>query len=495
MVSYGYDLTGRLTSVGDTSAAITAAVPPGVTPVTYTASTTYDALNRPQGATWDQVSAPAVPSGTPSVTFEHAYNKANQRTQMKVSDTAWIGEPAHVAATTAYTANSLNQYTAVGSVTPTYDGNGNLTSDGTYTLGYDSENRLTSASGAGNTATYAFDGRGRRKSKTVNGTTTISVTDADNREALEYDGSTGALLRWYAYALGPNDVLGQMTVGGNRLSLVPDIQGSIVAVMDAGTGTLSAFGYQPYGAATATPAAFAYTGQRIDPETGLYYYRARHYHTGWGRFPQVDPIGYGEGAVLYVYVLSDPLNLIDPNGLVADPAGSAEGGSSQLAFQGPPPSAIAGLAASAGEAITVAAGTSFGTLTAAAAAALAVLFYPSSTSAIDQPVQYVVRGGEAKAWSIEQGTAWTVNGYGFSVQTKPNIPVSELARGGAFRHAQISVTRIEQLTAIPGVTVATGTPGRGAYHGTVNVPYPPPPGIFEALSGVFTQQPNPYRAR
>jgi hypothetical protein len=33
------------------------------------------------------------------------------------------------------------------------------------------------------------DGAGNR--------TTISVTDADNREVLEYDGSTGALLRWY----------------------------------------------------------------------------------------------------------------------------------------------------------------------------------------------------------------------------------------------------------------------------------------------------------
>jgi hypothetical protein len=37
-------------------------------------------------------------------------------------------------------------------VTPTYDGNGNLTFDGTFTYGYDAENRLISASGAGNTA-------------------------------------------------------------------------------------------------------------------------------------------------------------------------------------------------------------------------------------------------------------------------------------------------------------------------------------------------------
>ena len=100
-----------------------------------------------------------------------------------------------MASTTSYTANSLNQYTAVGAITPTYDTNGNLTSDGTYTLGYDAENRLVSASGAGNTAAYTFDAQGRRKTRTVNGTTTVSVTDAQNREVLEYDGTTGALLR------------------------------------------------------------------------------------------------------------------------------------------------------------------------------------------------------------------------------------------------------------------------------------------------------------
>jgi hypothetical protein len=31
------------------------------------------------------------------------------------------------------------------SVTPTYDGNGNLIFDGTFTYGYDAENRLISA--------------------------------------------------------------------------------------------------------------------------------------------------------------------------------------------------------------------------------------------------------------------------------------------------------------------------------------------------------------
>ena len=42
----------------------------------------------------------------------------------------------------AYTANGLNQYTASGAVTPTYDANGNLTAAGSTTYSYNAENRL-----------------------------------------------------------------------------------------------------------------------------------------------------------------------------------------------------------------------------------------------------------------------------------------------------------------------------------------------------------------
>jgi RHS repeat-associated protein len=224
----------------------------------------------------------------------------------------------------SYTADALNRYTAVGAVTPSYDGNSNLTSDGTFTFGYDAENRLTSANGAGNTASYTYDAQGRRKTKTVNGTTTVFVTDAGNREVLEYDGSSGAILRWYAYGLGSNDVLSQMNVGSaTRATLVPDILGSIIATQASTTGALSQVGYLPYGKSVSS-GPFGFTGQRIDAETnGLYYYRARQYSSAWGRFLQSDPTGYGGGSHLYAYVSNDPLNFIDPTGLSADgPFGS-----------------------------------------------------------------------------------------------------------------------------------------------------------------------------
>jgi YD repeat-containing protein len=157
------------------------------------ATTAFDAVNRPVTVNWSPVQAQAPPPAL-GVTFGHGYDATNRRISQTVSDNSWLVYPG-AAGTTAYSVNSLNQYTAVGSVTPTYDANGNLTSDGTYTYGYDLENRLISVSGAGQTAAYAYDGMGHRKSRTVNGVTTLLVGDGTGPDDLEYDGITVTELR------------------------------------------------------------------------------------------------------------------------------------------------------------------------------------------------------------------------------------------------------------------------------------------------------------
>lgn len=325
VVTYSYDLAGHLTGVSDTSSPVTAAVSPTGSTVTYASTFTYDALNRATATPWDPAPAATSPAAGPLVTVGHSYDRTNRRIGQTIDDNTWLAYPAGAPSTVSYTANALNQYTAVTGLSPSYDGNGNLTGDGTYTYGYDPENRLVSASGAGNTAAYAYDGRGQRKSRTVNGTTTISVTDTDNREVLEYDCSTGAILRWYAYALGPNDVLNQMNVpGGTRSVFLPDLQGSVIATYSS-AGVLAKSAYLPYGGSAAAASPFAYTGQRIEPEAGgLYYYRARHYSSVFGRFLQADPVGYSAGPNLYAYVVNDPLNLVDPLGMVPSSSSIAQ---------------------------------------------------------------------------------------------------------------------------------------------------------------------------
>jgi RHS repeat-associated protein len=57
-----------------------------------------------------------------------------------------------------------------------------------------------------------------------------------------------------------------------------------------------------------------FTGRRYDEESGLYYYRARMYNPGLGRFLQTDPMGYIDTVNPYAYCANNPLNWIDPWG-------------------------------------------------------------------------------------------------------------------------------------------------------------------------------------
>ncbi len=61
---------------------------------------------------------------------------------------------------------------------------------------------------------------------------------------------------------------------------------------------------------------YRFTARQWDPESSLYYYRARYYDPGLGRFLQADPVGYEGGSLnLYAYCGNSPLNYGDPTGL------------------------------------------------------------------------------------------------------------------------------------------------------------------------------------
>ena len=354
-VSYGYDAAGHMTSATDSDG-------------TALATRTYDNLGRAATIQYpfanDNISyswsaeddmltlANNLAGGaTNDVTYTHTFTPAHQINSAAISNTAYKYTVSNTGTDSYASPNGLNQYTSVtpagGSTPPangadcsghaeamSYDCNGNLTGDGVLTLAYDPENHLMKASKTGMSASYLYDPLGRRTAKTVSGTITNFMHDGDI-EIGEYDASGNIQLR-FVPGSEIDEPIAMLTCAGSgcagatatKTMFHYDKLGSVAAMSNAGNGQLTTNGgpflYDAYGNCTSggvpcstagTP--YLFTGQRFDPETGLYYYRARCYSPSLGRFCQTDPVGYSDDLNWYAYVGNDPTDQTDPTGETA----------------------------------------------------------------------------------------------------------------------------------------------------------------------------------
>jgi RHS repeat-associated protein len=272
----------------------------------------------------------------PNVRFDYDHDASGYLVSREASLPAWRWSPATTTEdyeAANYEVNGLDQYTAVAGVSYSYDLNGNLTSDGLRTFTYTAENQLLTATTlSGGTAQYSYGPVARRVRKSVDGVGT-DFLHAGNMEIAEYDTATGELLRRYVPGLGVDQRVVAIECGVSSVCepggagvetryYLTDQQGNVLAVTNEDGSIHQQFFYTPFGVELVGDASgnpFRYTGRRFDPETGLYYYRARYYDPDLGRFLQVDPVGYADQWNLYAYVGNNPVNTTDPTGMYGDP--------------------------------------------------------------------------------------------------------------------------------------------------------------------------------
>ena len=226
------------------------------------------------------------------------------------------------------TYDAANQITSWNSTSFTYDDNGNLTDDGPTTYAWDPRNQLAELSG-GVSASFAYDGLGRRRSRTVSGTSRSFLYDGLNlAQELASGTPTANLLTGLAI-----DETFTRAISGGTETLLLDSLGSTVALTNGSGSVETEYTYAPYGttAASGTTSANAaqFTGRENDG-TGLYYYRFRYYDSERMRFISEDPLGHAGGMDLFSYASNAPTMFKDPLGLKPDPGfgGGSRTGSS-----------------------------------------------------------------------------------------------------------------------------------------------------------------------
>ncbi|MBJ7353484.1 MAG: RHS repeat-associated core domain-containing protein [Thermoleophilaceae bacterium] len=116
-----------------------------------------------------------------------------------------------------------------------------------------------------------------------------------------------------------------MVRSGHEYRLITDQVGSVRMVVDAETGSVEqAIDYDAFGRvlSDSNPGfqPFGFAGGIYDRDTKLTHFGAREYDAELGRWTSSDPIGFAGGdSNLYRYVLGDPVNISDPNGLYVVP--------------------------------------------------------------------------------------------------------------------------------------------------------------------------------
>ena len=236
--------------------------------------------------------------------------------------------------TIQYDANALNQYTSIlpADISPAYDADGNMTSDGTFTYVWDAENRLAEVRSNGTLiAQNTYDFMGRRVRKSTAAATNTFIYDGwililEEIETNRYSYFWGLDLSGTLQSAGGVGGLlcrieGRDGSPSRPLFSFSDANGNVTGLVDTNGSIAARYDYDPYGnlltrtgdEANSNP--FRFSSKYSDDETGLYYYGYRFYSPSLGRWIGRDPIGEEAGENAYEFVNNDSISLFDILGL------------------------------------------------------------------------------------------------------------------------------------------------------------------------------------
>jgi RHS repeat-associated protein len=289
-------------------------------------STTLDGAAYAVDNAGNRTSRTPQPSGTASNFTYDAIYELTQVTQGASTTESYtydpVGNRLSSLGVSPYSNNSSNELTSTPTTTYTYDNNGNthtkVVGSNTTTYAWDYENRMTSVTlpGGGGTVTFAYDPFGRRIKKVTSTTTSVFAYDGDN--LIEETNSSGTAVARYQPTQNIDEPLAMLRSGATSY-FHADGLGSVTSLSNAAGSIANTYTYDSFGKLTASTGSlvnpFQYTARESDTETGLYYYRARYYDPGTGRFVAEDPLQFRDSFNFFKYVGNSPPNFIDPLGL------------------------------------------------------------------------------------------------------------------------------------------------------------------------------------
>lgn len=271
-----------------------------------------------------------------STVYDYGYDLAGHLETVKENGT--------LVSTYSYDANGnrLGYNGPLGLASANYDAQDRLTSYGDASYAYTANGELIVKSEGGVVTQYDYDVLGNLMQVVLPGDVTIDyVIDASNRRVgkkingvltqgflyrdqlnpiAELDGAGNVVSR-FVYGSKSN-VPDYMVKGDVTYRILSDHLGSPRLVVNSATGEIvQRMDYDAFGNITndTNPGfqPFGFAGGIYDLHTGLTRFGVRDYDAVIGRWTSKDPIRFNGGdSSLYGYVLGDPVNLVDPSGLL-----------------------------------------------------------------------------------------------------------------------------------------------------------------------------------